>query len=149
LARTHSHKRGKSHSTRPPALKSTSWITMSQKDVEDLIVKMAHEGLPPSIIGERLRDEYGIPSVKKLIGKSVVDVLREGNVAPPIPEDLNNLLRKARRIMDHLNTFHSDRKSKHALELVEASIYRLANYYKRKGVIPNNWQYKAVVAQLA
>jgi small subunit ribosomal protein S15 len=122
---------------------------MSQKDVEDLIVKMAHEGLPPSIIGERLRDEYGIPSVKKLIGKSVVDVLREGNVAPPIPEDLNNLLRKARRIMDHLNTFHSDRKSKHALELVEASIYRLANYYKRKGVIPNNWQYKAVVAQLA
>ncbi|HEU16445.1 MAG TPA: 30S ribosomal protein S15 [Nitrososphaeria archaeon] len=149
MARTHSHKRGKSHSTRPPALKSTSWITMSQKDVEDLIVKMAHEGLPPSIIGERLRDEYGIPSVKKLIGKSVVDVLREGNVAPPIPEDLNNLLRKARRIMDHLNTFHSDRKSKHALELVEASIYRLANYYKRKGVIPNNWQYKAVVAQLA
>ena len=149
MARTHSHKRGKSHSTRPPALKSTSWITMSQKDVEDLIVKMAHEGLPPSIIGERLRDEYGIPSVKKLIGKSVVEVLREGNVAPPIPEDLNNLLRKARRIMDHLNTFHSDRKSKHALELVEASIYRLANYYKRKGVIPNNWQYKAVVAQLA
>ncbi|BBE41673.1 SSU ribosomal protein S13e [Conexivisphaera calida] len=122
---------------------------MSQKDVEDLIVKMAHEGLTPSIIGERLRDEYGIPSVKKLIGKSVVDVLREGNVAPPIPEDLNNLLRKARRIMDHLNTFHSDRKSKHALELVEASIYRLANYYKRKGIIPNNWQYKAVVAQLA
>jgi len=149
LARTHSHKRGKSHSTRPPALKSTSWITMSQKDVEGIIVKMAHEGLSPSTIGERLRDEYGIPSVKKLIGKSVVEILRENNMAPPLPEDLNNLIRKARRIMDHLNTYGSDRKSKHALELVEASVHRLSNYYKRKGVIPDNWQYKAVVAQLA
>lgn|GEM_PF-25823 len=149
LARTHSHKRGKSHSTRPPALKSTSWITMSQKDIEGLIVKMAHEGLTPSLIGERLRDEYGIPSVKKLIGKSVVDVMREANVSPPIPEDLNNLLKKARRIMDHLATYRSDRKSRHALELVEAKIHRLSKYYKRKGILPSDWQYKAVVAQLA
>ncbi|MGC8555678.1 MAG: 30S ribosomal protein S15 [Conexivisphaera sp.] len=149
MARIHSHKRGKSHSTRPPALKSTSWITMSQKEIEDLIIKLAHEGLPPSIIGERLRDEYGIPSVKKLIGKSIVDVLRDGNVAPPLPEDLNNLLRKARRIMDHLSTYRSDRKSKHALELVEAKIHRLSKYYKRLGILPEDWQYKAVVAQLA
>ncbi len=149
MARIHSHKRGKSHSTRPPALKSTSWITMSQKEIESLIVKMAHEGLTPSLIGERLRDEYGIPSVKKLIGKSVLDVLRENGVAPPIPEDLNNLLRKARRIMEHLQAFHSDRKSTHALELVEAKIHRLAKYYKRKGILPADWEYKAVVAQLS
>jgi len=32
---------------------------------------------------------------------------------------------------------------------VEAKIHRLSKYYKRKGILPSDWQYKAVVAQLA
>lgn len=149
MARIHSHKRGKSHSTRPPALRSATWINMSPNEVEELIVKLAKEGHPPSMIGIKLRDEYGIPLVKKLIGKSVTQVLREHDMEPQIPEDLKNLLEKARRIMEHLKAHKSDRKSIHALELVEAKIHRLARYYKRKGVLPPDWRYKTVVAQLA
>jgi small subunit ribosomal protein S15 len=122
---------------------------MTPQEIEELIVKLAREGYPPSMIGIKLRDEYGIPLVKKLIGKSITQVLKEHGVAPPIPEDLNNLLEKARRIMEHLKVHKSDRKSVHALELVEAKIHRLAKYYKRKGILPQDWKYKTVVAQLA
>ena len=149
MARMHSHKRGKSHSTRPPAIKSTLWITVSPKEIEELVVKLAREGLPPSLIGIRLRDEYGIPLVKKLVGKSITQILKEHGLAPPIPEDLNNLLEKARRIMGHLKVHRSDKKSKHALELVEAKIHLVSKYYKREGVLPPDWRYKAAVAQLA
>lgn len=135
--------------TRPPALKSTSWITISSKEMEELVVKLAREGLPPSLIGIRLRDEHGIPLVKKLVGKSMVQILEEHDMAPPMPEDLNNLLERARRMMEHLRTHGSDRKSKHSLELVEAKIHKLSKYYKRKGVLPEDWRYKTVVAQLA
>ncbi len=135
--------------TRPPALKSTSWITISSKEMEELVVKLAREGLPPSLIGIRLRDEHGIPLVKKLVGKSMVQILEEHDMAPPMPEDLNNLLERARRMMEHLKTHGSDRKSKHSLELVEAKIHKLSKYYKRKGVLPEDWRYKTVVAQLA
>jgi acetoin utilization deacetylase AcuC-like enzyme len=40
-------------------------------------------------------------------------------------------------------------EARYSLELVEAKIYRLAKYYKQKGVLPNDFKYTAVVAQLA
>ena len=43
----------------------------------------------------------------------------------------------------------SDRKNVHSLELVEAKIYRLSKYYKEKGILPSDFKYTAVVAQLA
>ncbi|MGH9992676.1 MAG: 30S ribosomal protein S15, partial [Nitrososphaera sp.] len=33
-------------------------------------------------------------------------------------------------------------------ELVEAKIHRLSRYYKRMGILPQNWKYAAVIAQL-
>jgi len=149
MARIHSHRHGKSHSSRPPSIISTQWVNQNPEAIESTIVKLAKEGYNPSVIGIKLRDEYGVPLVKKLINKSVTQVLKEANVQPQVPEDLQNLLNKARRLQAHLKVHKADRKNVHSLELLEAKIHRLSKYYKRTGVLPENWKYSSVVAQLA
>jgi small subunit ribosomal protein S15 len=149
MARRHSHRHGKSHSSRPPSIISTQWINYNAEAVESLIVKLAREGLPPSAIGVKLRDEYGVPLTKKLIGKKVSQVLKKAGLLQPMPEDLANLLEKARSLQAHLKVHKTDRKNVHSLELLEASIHRLSTYYKRKGILPQEWKYSAQVAQLA
>ena len=114
-----------------------------------MVIKLAKEGVTPSAIGVRLRDEYGIPLVKIIIGKSVLELLRENKLAPAIPEYLQNLLDSARRVQSHLDTFKADRKNVRSLELIEAKIYRLSKFYKKEGILPADFKYSAVVAQLA
>ncbi len=96
-----------------------------------------------------MRDDYGVPLVKPLLGKSLGKVLAEGKVAPKVPQDLHDRIERAGRVQNHLRTHKSDRKNVHSLELVEAKIYRLSKYYKEKGVLPRDFKYTAVVAQLA
>ncbi|MGC8569195.1 MAG: 30S ribosomal protein S15 [Nitrososphaeria archaeon] len=148
MARLHARRKGKSQSHRPPASRQPTWVQMSPEEVEALVVKLKKEGVPNSQIGEILRDEYGIPGVRYVTGKSLNQILKEHGVQDQIPEDLLNLLTKAQRLIRHLQIHKTDRKNKHALELVEAKIHRLAKYYKRKGLLPQDWKYKAVVAQL-
>lgn len=149
MARIHAHRKGKSHQTRPTSKTTPSWLTYSPDEVTTLIVKLAKEGLTPSQIGVKLRDEYGIPLVKPILGKSITEVLEENGLALPIPEDLQNLLMRAKRLQEHLAVHKSDRRNVRSLELVEAKIHRLSKYYKRIGKLPKDWKYEAVIAQLA
>jgi small subunit ribosomal protein S15 len=114
-----------------------------------MIAKLAKDGYSPSQMGVKLRDEYGIPLVKPILGRGLVQVLTENKVQPPMPEELDRLLRRAKRLQDHLNRNKGDRKNVRSLELLEAKIHRLAKYYKEKKVIPEGWKYQTVVAQLA
>lgn len=114
-----------------------------------MIIKLAKDGLTPSRIGQTLRDDYGVPLAKPLLGKSVRGVLIEGRAAPKVPQDLQDLIDRAQRVQKHLQSHKSDKKNVHSLELVEAKIYRLSKYYKEKGVLPETFKYTAVVAQLA
>jgi small subunit ribosomal protein S15 len=148
LARTHSHRHGKSHQTRPTSKRSPGWVTYSADEVVALVIKFAKEELSPDEIGVRLRDEYGIPLVKTITGKSITEILSESKLVSSVPNDLRNLLAKAQRVQKHLSTYNSDRKNIRSLELIEAKIYRLSKYYKRLGVLPGDFKYKAVVAQL-
>lgn len=149
MARIHSHRHGKSHSTRPTSKRAPSWLTYSPDEVVALTVKLGKEGLTPSQIGMRLRDEYAIPLVKPITGKSIGELLRENKVAPTIPEDLQNLVERARRVQAHLAMYKSDRRNVRSLELIEAKIYRLSKHYKKMGILPSSFKYTAVVAQLA
>ncbi len=149
MARLHSKKKGKSHSNRPPAVRSTQWLTMSGEEIESIVEKLHKEGLPLSMIGIKLRDVYGVPGVKYVTNKSVKAILLERKLLTGMPEDIENLVRRAQRMTQHISQFKSDRRNVHALELVEAKIYRLSKYYKRKGLLPKDWKYKTVVAQLA
>ncbi|MDG7016517.1 MAG: 30S ribosomal protein S15 [Nitrososphaerota archaeon] len=148
MARIHSHRHGKSHQTRPPSKTTPPWVTYSKGEVEATITKLAKDGLTPSQIGLALRDDYGIPLVKPLLGKPLGAFLRESSLAPKIPQDLRDLIERAARVQKHLEVHKSDRKNVHSLELVEAKIYRLAKYYKGQGLLPNDFKYTAVVAQL-
>jgi small subunit ribosomal protein S15 len=148
MARIHVHTHGKSHSTRPTSKGSAPWLSQNRDQISGLIVELAKEGLSPSEIGLRLRDEHGIPLVKPVLGKGVTSVLVENNVRSDMPEDLDKLVRKALGLQRHLKVHNSDHRNVRSLELIESKIHRMSKYYKREGKIPKNWKYAAVIAQL-
>jgi small subunit ribosomal protein S15 len=127
---------------------SLSWLSHSKDQVSSLLVKLSKDGLGPSEIGIKLRDEHGIPLVKSVLGKSLVETLAENGVKPDMPEDLGKLVKKALALQRHLKVHNSDHRNVRSLELVEAKIHRLSKYYKSNGELPKNWKYAAVIAQL-
>ncbi len=147
MARVHAHKKGKSHSIRPikPDL---TFVKLSKDEIINLIVKFGKEGLTASEIGVKLRDEYAIPLVKPILGKSITEILRENNIKRELPEDLESLLKKAFRLQQHLKQHRSDKNNIRSLELIEAKIHRLSRYYKERNIIPQKWKYVAAIAQL-
>ncbi len=144
----YSDSKGKSHATRPVFKSVPSWISYSTDEVEALIVKMARDEIPPSLMGIKLRDEYGIPLVKHFLGRAINEVLKENNLVKEIPEDLDLLINRALQMQLHLKRHTSDRKNVRSLELIEAKIHHLSKRYKKLGLIPVNWKYKSKVAQL-
>ena len=148
MARIHVHTHGKSHSTRPSSKGAPSWITQSRDEVSSLVVKLAKDGLSPTEIGIKLRDEQGIPLVKPILGKTVTTLLVENNIKSDMPEDLEKLVRKALGLQKHLSNHNSDKRNVRALELIESKIHRLSRYYKKNSKIPQNWKYKSVIAKL-
>ncbi len=148
MGRLHTHNHGKSHSTRPLDLKKPSWVTQSPKEIEEMIVKYAKDGLTSSQIGIKLRDQHAIPLVKPIINKGIMKVLDENKLNQDLPEDLNNIVNKAVGLQKHLKSNKLDNRNRRALELIEAKVHRLSVYYKKIGKIPKNWKYKSVIAQL-
>ena len=148
MGRLHTHNHGKSHSTRPITLKKPSWITQTPKEIEEIITKYGKEGLTPSQIGIKLRDQHAIPLARPIINKGITQVLNENDLKSELPEDLANIVNKAVGLQKHLKTNKSDRRNVRSLELIEAKVHRLAVYYKKIEKIPKNWKYKSVVAQL-
>ncbi len=65
---------------------------------------MAKDGMAASEIGIKLRDEYGIPLVKSMVGKSMTEILQEHGATGEMPEDLDGLVRKALGLQKHLRT---------------------------------------------
>jgi small subunit ribosomal protein S15 len=149
LARLYTRKKGKSGSTRPITKRPPSWCKYTPEEVEALVIKLAKEGHTGSNIGTILRDIYGIPLVKPITGKTISQILKEAGLSPKIPEDLNSLLKKAIRLRKHLEKNKKDYSNKRALALIESKIHRLEKYYKSKGYLPNDWEYKPFVASLA
>lgn len=148
MGRMHTRRHGKSHSIRPAELVLPSWVTFSASEVESLVVRYSRDGLTPSQIGIKLRDQYSIPLVQMVTDKRIGEILRENDLMPEMPEDLENMVRKAVGLQKHLKDNRGDRRNVRSLELIEAKIHRLSVYYKRVGRIPKTWKYKSVVAQL-
>lgn len=141
MAKMHARRKGKSSSTRPPRRTPPEWVKHPPQEVEDLVIKLAREGHPSSTIGVILRDQYGIPLVKQIVGKSITQILEENNLSLPLPEDLLNLIRRAVNLRKHLEEHPKDLHSKRGLQLIESKIHRLVKYYKRVKKIPQDWKY--------
>jgi small subunit ribosomal protein S15 len=141
--------KGKAHQIRPVSKRPPSWCKYQPEEVESLVIKLAREGNSTSRIGTILRDQYSIPLVKPITGKTVTKILKEAQLAPAIPEDLGNLIRKAENLVVHYAKNKTDLNNKRALQIIEAKIHKLSRYYKREGVLPDNWRYEPKIASVA
>ena len=148
MGRMHTHRHGKSHSIRPAPLRAPSWITLSPTELEELVIKYSKDGLTPSQIGIKLRDQHSIPLIKPITKKSIGQILEENDLNAEMPEDLENIVKKAVGLQKHLKANKGDSRNVRSLELIEAKVHRLSVYYKKIERIPKNWKYKSVVAQL-
>jgi small subunit ribosomal protein S15 len=141
--------KGKSHAIRPVSKRPPSWCKYQPEEVEALVIKFAKEGNAPSRIGTILRDQHSIPLVKSITGRTITKILKDGGLAPTLPEDLGSLVKKAESLGIHLEKNRKDLHNKRALQMVEAKIHRLSKYYKREGILPKNWKHEAKIASLA
>ena len=146
MARMYARKKGKSGSKKP--LTKATWVEYSPEEVEQLVIKLAKEGYSSAKIGLILRDQYGIPSVRDVTGKKITKILAEHGLAPKIPEDLFNLMKRAVNLRKHLEVHKKDKHSRRGLELIESKIRRLAKYYIRKGKLPKDWKYDPEKAKI-
>ncbi len=140
--------KGQSHSTRPARARAPVWVRYSPEEIELIIEDLARKGYGPSMIGIILRDQFGIPLVKPILGKKITQVLEEKGLAPPIPEDLFALIRKAVNLRRHLDEHPKDLHAKKGLMDLESKIRRLVKYYKRTGKLPPDWEYDPEKARL-
>ncbi|OGI12606.1 30S ribosomal protein S15 [Candidatus Micrarchaeota archaeon RBG_16_36_9] len=146
MAKMHSRKKGRAGSKKPAV--SAKWVEYKDKEVERLVLKLRKDGLQSADIGRLLRDQYGIPSVKQITGKTITKILEENDMLPKLPEDLLNLLKKAVSVRDHLVKSRKDYTSKHGLELLESKIRRLIKYYRKTKKLPKDFSYEPERAKL-
>ena len=144
----HARRKGKSCSKRPLLTENPSWVPLSATEIEDIIVKMAKDGNNSARIGLVLRDQYGVPDVKLATGKTITAIMKEKGVAPALPEDLSNLMRRAIDLNVHLRENPGDISNRRGLMLIEAKIRRLERYYKSNNVLPADWKYSLNTAEL-
>jgi small subunit ribosomal protein S15 len=134
--------RGRSRSTRPVSKRPPNWVVYQPDEVKALIINLAREGKPQSEIGNILRDEHGIPLVKPIVGHGIHQVLQEAKLAPRIPEDLYNLMVKSTKLRRHLDRNPKDFSNKRGLQNNESKIYALTRYYKKRGMLPQDWRHR-------
>lgn len=148
MARMHSRRKGISGSMRPFRTDPPTWVSITPEEIDEIVVSLFNQGKNTALIGLILRDSYGIPDVKAVTGKSITSILKDNGVAFNIPEDLENLMRKAIKIHDHLKINRKDIHNKRNFSLTEAKIRRLERYYKSTGALPATWSYSISKAKL-
>ncbi|MFH0861035.1 MAG: 30S ribosomal protein S15 [Candidatus Altiarchaeota archaeon] len=148
MARMHARKKGKSSSKKPVGVPIREWVSYSAKDLEEIIVKLGREGKNASAIGLTLRDQYGVPSVRNITKRRVTSILKKNDLAPKIPDDLNNLIKNAVKLRSHLEKHVKDKHNRRGLTLMEAKIHRLSKYYRSRGYLPESWRYDPQKAKL-
>jgi small subunit ribosomal protein S15 len=148
MARMHSRKKGASRSRPPTVGKVPDWSDVSKEELEKLVIKLHDSGLPSTKIGLTLRDQYGVPSVKLVLGKNMNRFLKEKSYVPEIPEDLSNLMRHSLQVRKHLKTNVKDVHNKRSLQLMENKIRRLVKYYHDSGRLAQSWEYKPETVEM-
>jgi len=148
MARLHARRRGKSKSKKPDRDGVPEWVTYSKEEVEELIVKLAKDGKTPSQIGLILRDQYGVPDVRPILGSKLTKVLEKNKLGLSLPEDLQALINKAVALRVHLDKNTRDKHNRRGLYLAESKIRRLTKYYIKSGRLPSDWRYDPEKARL-
>lgn len=149
MARMHARRRGQSGSRRPLVTRSPEWVGLESDEIVETVAKLAAQGRSSAEIGMILRDQYAVPNVRLATGKTVLQIMRSKGAKFEMPEDLGNLMRRAVELQTHLKANPRDTSNHRGLQLIEAKIRRLADYYQKSGVLPANWDYAVKVQELA
>jgi len=144
----YARKRGKSGSDKPRRSMQSEWILYSPEEIVSEIVKLSRRGKSASMMGIILRDQYGVGDVQKITGKKISKILKENDLLPELPEDLQNLINKAINLRSHLEKNTRDTHNRRSLQLIESKIKRIEKYYKKTGVLPGGWRYTHEKAKL-
>jgi small subunit ribosomal protein S15 len=148
MARIHARRRGDSGSVRPHRSEAPAWSNTDVKAIEKVIVDLKKEGYSSSKIGLVLRDQYGVPDVKLVMGKRIDQIIKENGLQSEIPEDLRNLMMKALGLRKHIGENRNDLHNKRQLQLTESKVRRLVKYYVSSGRLPIGWSYKPETAEI-
>lgn len=126
--------------------KRAEWVTYEKDEIEALIAKLAKDGNSSAMIGQLLRDQYGVPNVRKF-GIRTAKVV-QATVPREIPEDLFSLLKQAVGVHKHLEAKKKDAKARHAVDRIESKIRRLVKFYVREKKLPKDWAYSREKAKM-
>jgi len=148
MARMHSGKKGRSGSSPPASKQSPDWVEYKSEEIEELIIGLANTGLTPSEIGMNLRDQHGVPSVKKLTGLTIEKILAKHNLGSDLPRDLLNLIKNSVALRKHMDSNKKDMTAKRGYQLAVSKIRRLTKYYTKKGKLVKGWKYTPESAAL-
>jgi small subunit ribosomal protein S15 len=144
----HARRKGKSGSTHPIRRKHPEWSALNPRETEARILELAKSEKSTSEIGMILRDQYAVPDVKIATGKRISKILDSNKISPEIPEDLQNLIRRALRLRKHIDINKKDLHNKRNLQLTESKIRRLTKYYHSIERLPEGWKYTPNQAKL-
>jgi len=148
MAKMHARRRGKSASAKPLVSENPEWVGLSKEEIEQMVVKLAKEGMSASKIGLVLRDQYAVPSVRLATGKTMYEILDGNGLMPDIPDDLMALMKRAINVNNHMSENAKDMASNRNMQLIESKIRRLVKYYKRQDILPQDWTYSLKNAEL-
>ncbi|MFH1587798.1 MAG: 30S ribosomal protein S15 [Candidatus Diapherotrites archaeon] len=124
------------------------WVEYTDNQIKQLVVASYNQGKTPAEIGTTLRDLYGIPSVKKVTGKKIQEILKESKLLGGIPQDLLNLIKRSVKLTKHMKENKKDMTSKRGYQLTVSKIRRLVRYYHKTGTLPREWMYTPEKAEL-
>ncbi len=145
----YSKKHGRAKSRKPaPEAVSIPEGAPTKEQLAVLIGQYAKQGMPPAMIGEKLKKEHNAPYLKVMLGESLTSFLKKNDLAGRLPADLFELMKAAVAMRDHLERNKQDIHGKTRLHRVESKIWRLTKYYVGAGALPRGWRYDPQQAAL-
>lgn len=148
MARMHTRRKGQAGSTKPIRTEPPKWSNTNKEEIENTIQQLASGGKGSSEIGMILRDRYGVPDVTLVTGKKIGAILKEKNVAPKVPEDIQSIILNVLDLNKHLLKNKKDVHNKRSLNNMISKIRRLEKYYHREGVLPEDWKFSISRAEM-
>ena len=148
MARMHTRRKGQAGSKKPHRVEPVKWSNTNKDEIEKTILSLADQGKSTSEIGMALRDRHGVPDVTLVTGKKITAILKANNKATKIPEDIRNLIVKVLDLTKHLDKNKNDAHNKRSLNNMVSKIRRLEKYYRREGVLPQDWKYSTEKAEM-
>lgn len=144
----HTRRKGQAGSKKPMRTEPPKWSNTNKEEIENTIQQLATGGKGSSEIGMILRDRYGVPDVTLVTGKKIGQILKEKNVAPKVPEDIQSIILNVLDLNKHLLKNKKDVHNKRSLNNMISKIRRLEKYYHREGVLPEDWKFSISRAEM-